>query len=95
MNIVRNKLKINIIHEKKIMGEDIVVAILDSGIAGHPDFENRIVLFKDFTKERSFDEIAENKVYDDEGHGTHVAGIIGGNGNLSKVCSKVLLQNQT
>ena len=44
------------------MGEDIVVAILDSGIAGHPDFENRIVLFKDFTKERSFDEITENKV---------------------------------
>ena len=59
MNIVRNKLKINIIHEKKIMGEDIVVAILDSGIAGHPDFENRIVLFKDFTKERSFDEICD------------------------------------
>ena len=59
MNIVRNKLKINIIHEKKIMGEDIVVAVLDSGIANHPDFENRIVLFKDFTKERSFDEICD------------------------------------
>ena len=43
MNIVRNKLKINIIHEKKIMGEDIVVAILDSGIAGHPDFENMMM----------------------------------------------------
>lgn len=32
------------------MGEDIVVAILDSGIAGHPDFENRIVLFKDLQR---------------------------------------------
>ena len=46
MNIVRNKLKINIIHEKKIMGEDIVVAVLDSGIANHPDFEIELFYLK-------------------------------------------------
>ena len=53
------------------------VAVLDTGIAPHPDFDNRIILFRDFVR-------GKNRPYDDNGHGTHVAGIIGGSGGLSQ-----------
>lgn len=46
------------------------------GIASHPDFEHRIVSFQDYIG-------YQKKMYDDNGHGTHVAGIIGGSGKMS------------
>ena len=57
--------------------EDICVAVLDTGICGHPDFEDRVIAFHDFVNGRQ-------GAYDDSGHGTHVAGCIGGSGRLSK-----------
>ena len=58
------------------MNNNIGVAVLDTGIYRHIDFDNRIIAFKDFINNRSIP-------YDDSGHGTHVAGIIGGNGTAS------------
>lgn len=56
--------------------EGVTVAVLDTGIGTHPDFGNRIVAFYDFVNNRQ-------GVYDDSGHGTHVAGCIGGSGLAS------------
>ncbi len=56
----------------------IGVAVVDSGIAPSEDFIGRITSFYDFTQGG----IAMH-AYDDYGHGTHVAGLIGSSGQLS------------
>lgn len=60
-----------------LTGKGIGVAVLDTGCYPHEDLYNRIAGFRDFAG-RS----AANP-YDDNGHGTHVCGIIGGSGACS------------
>jgi serine protease AprX len=84
------------------MGDGVYVAVLDSGVAVHPDLKGRIEVFRDFT---SASDLMYPKAYDDNGHGTHVCGIIGGDGAMSKgrymgiaprvrfICGKVLSKN--
>ena len=68
-------------------GTGVGVAVIDSGINDtHPDLRNangtsRVVYHQDFTGTPTTNILGGK--YDLYGHGTHVAGIIGGNGSLS------------
>ncbi|MCL5773817.1 MAG: S8 family peptidase [Firmicutes bacterium] len=57
-------------------GKGVGIAIIDTGIYPHPDLKNRIVAFKDFIN-------GNTEPYDDQGHGTHVAGDAAGDGTAS------------
>ena len=67
-------------HSLGLTGKDVTVAVIDTGIFAHPDLiypENRIVGWNDLLNGRA-------SPYDDNGHGTHVSGIIAGNGTVSR-----------
>jgi len=59
-------------------GSGIGVAVIDSGLEQSSEFDTRLTAFFDFTKGD-----IRTTAYDDYGHGTHIAGTIGGSGALS------------
>lgn len=84
MNRVRKQLRVPNRNFNKKEDDFSSVAVLDSGISEHPDLEGQIVAFEDFVNHK-------NKYYDDNGHGTHVCGIIAGTGFLSEGCYKGMI----
>ena len=60
-------------YRQGIFGQGILVAVLDTGIYPHSDLQGRIRGFRDYIRQRQ-------QPYDDNGHGTHISGIIGAGG---------------
>lgn len=63
-----------------LSGKDVTIAIIDTGIYPHPDLvtpANRIIGFYDAVQ-------GKTEPYDDNGHGTHVAGCAAGAGMTSE-----------
>lgn len=82
---VKKYLGLNHLKYKQYTGNNVTVAIIDSGIGVHKDIDqSRILAFKDFVNQK-------DTPYDDNGHGTFVAGIIGGNGNYVGIAPNVNL----
>ncbi|MCD8089634.1 MAG: S8 family peptidase, partial [Clostridiales bacterium] len=81
------KRKVNYKNPEGLSGRNITAAVLDTGISDIYDFKGRIKAFKDIIGE-------ETKPYDDNSHGSHVSGILGGRKgiapNVSLVGVKVL-----
>src|SRR5581483_6552516 len=62
-------------------GNGIGVAIIDSGISDHPDLHDPATGLSRVVYSQSF--VPDTDASDGYGHGTHVAGIVAGNGRIS------------
>lgn len=77
MDRVRQITRVDEAHRRGFVGNRVTVAVMDTGIVQHIDFGNRVIGFMDPLYGKALS-------YDDNGHGTHVAGIVAGSGFASK-----------
>ncbi|MBX3169589.1 MAG: S8 family peptidase [Candidatus Eremiobacteraeota bacterium] len=62
---------------RKYTGKGVTIAVLDTGVHPHPDFDGRLLGQVDFVQGLPI-------AYDDNGHGTHVSGCAAGDGTMSE-----------
>lgn len=71
MKRVKKEVRAKQVYKDGYTGRGVRIALLDTGAAPHIGLRERIVYFKDYINGRNY-------VYDDNGHGTHIAGILCG-----------------
>ena len=76
MNHIHKMIGTQWARKQKLTGRGIGVAVLDTGVYPHPDFARRLIGFKDILN-------GKRLPYDDNSHGTHVMGVLGGSGETS------------
>ena len=84
MNRVKRVVHATAAEVNGLSGKGVTAAVLDTGIALHPDLSGRIAGFADFVG-------GQKQPYDDSGHGTHVAGCLETE-NAPTVCMPELRQ---
>ena len=73
-------------YQNKWLGKGCTVVVMDTGVAMHPDLDGHIWIYRDFIGGRL-------EKYDDNGHGTHVCGIIGGDRiGMAPECKMIVLK---
>jgi len=80
MNVASQEVKARVVNKSGYTGKGIGIAIIDTGVYPHRDFlkpYNRIKAFKDFVNNKELP-------YDDNGHGSFVAGVAAGSGYMSR-----------
>ncbi len=77
IDVIKDVLKTDEVWKMGITGKGVTVAVIDTGIYPHPDVKDRIIEFIDFVNNKNGIENA----YDDNGHGTHCAGLVAGDGS--------------
>ena len=66
------------VYKRGYTGKGIRIALLDTGVFLHENIVNQVIYFKDYIQSKT-------SCYDDNGHGTHIAGILcGGNHKTTK-----------
>ena len=69
MNRVASVIKLDYARKQGLTGKNVGIAVMDTGISPHPD-----IVYNDGPFVSFFDTINhQNRLYDDNGHGTHVA----------------------
>lgn len=76
LDVTNQTIATQVAHNEGYTGKGVTVAVVDTGVFTHTDLikpTNRIVGFKDFVN-------GKKSPYDDNGHGTHIAGVISSSG---------------
>ncbi|MBQ8627761.1 MAG: S8 family peptidase [Agathobacter sp.] len=71
MDRVKRLVNANRVYHEGYTGKGVRIALLDTGAFMHRELKQRIIFFRDYVNNKA-------DCYDDNGHGTHIAGIMCG-----------------
>ncbi len=71
MERVKRQVNAREVYRRGLTGKGVRIALLDTGVSVQEALKNRVIYFYDYINHK-------NTCYDDNGHGTHIAGILCG-----------------